>query len=218
MTDTSVGALIKSAYPAQYYATKGENALSTLMDVWSGKTITGQAVDLLSIPAVSSLVALSAAQWALASVPSVTGQSNIFVTGSALTYPDRYYCDKNSPCAVYDMWGFSSAPTSPALADLYPITADAYADRQQNPRQQYYDTTTGKLADYVPPVVVVPLADRAAAEVSGWIQSQINYAAAMGETFSDAMKAYVKAVQAIASGTDKTSTALPDRPTDIFIS
>lgn len=216
MADTSVGALIKSAYPAQYYATKGENALSTLMDVWNGKTITAQTVDLLSIPAVSSLVALSAAQWALASVPSVTGQFNIFVTGSAITYPDRYYCDKNSPCAVYDMWGFSSAATSPALADLYPITADAYADRQQNPRQQYYNTTTGALADYVPPVVVVPLAERAAAEISGWVQSQINYAAAMGETFSDPMKTYVKAISAIANGTDTSSTVLPDRPTVIM--
>ncbi|NSL92908.1 hypothetical protein [Acetobacter syzygii] len=216
MADTSVGALIKSAYPAQYYATKGENALSTLMDIWDGKTITGQTVDLLSIPAVSSLVALSAAQWALASVPSVTGQFNVFLTGSAITYPDRYYCDKNSPCAVYDMWGFSSAATSPALADLYPITADAYADRQQNPRQQYYNTTTGALADYVPPVVVVPLAERAAAEISGWVQSQINYAAAMGEVFSDAMKTYVKAISAIANGTDTTSTTLPDRPTVIM--
>lgn len=67
-----------------------------------------------------------------------------------------------------------------------------------------------------PPAAVVPLKDQAASENANWIQSQINEASVMGETFSDAMKAYVKEVRAIASGADTTSTALPARPSDIM--
>lgn len=216
MTDTSVSALVQGAYPAQYYAVIDGGKLGVLLDVWSGRSISGQTFNILTLPAASALIALTADQWSLASVPSRTGSSNIFLTGSAISYPDRYYCDKGSPCQVYDMWGYSAAPSEPVLADLYPITSAEYEDRQINYRQQYYNTTTGKLADYVAPVVPVPLKDQASAEVSGWIQSQINYAAAMGEAFTDAMKSYVKAVSAIASGADTTSTALPARPTDIM--
>lgn len=67
-----------------------------------------------------------------------------------------------------------------------------------------------------PPAAVIPLKDQAASENANWIQSQINEASVMGETFSDAMKAYVKEVRAIASGADTTSTALPARPSDIM--
>ncbi|QHC36417.1 hypothetical protein [Komagataeibacter xylinus] len=49
-----------------------------------------------------------------------------------------------------------------------------------------------------------------------WIQQQASLAAAMGETFTADMKAYVLAVSAIASGTDTTSTALPAQPTDVM--
>lgn len=41
-------------------------------------------------------------------------------------------------------------------------------------------------------------------------------AAAMGETFTDDMKSYVKAVKAIADGSDVTSKKLPDRPASIM--
>lgn len=216
MTDTSISALIQAAYPARYYASVDNGALQMLMDIWAGKTIAGYALNLLTVPPASSLVALTETQWTLAAVPAKSGLSNIFVTNNAINYPDRFYCDRTVNCGVYDMWGFSSPPAGPVLADLYSITADEYADRQTNPRAQFYDTTTGKLADYIVPVVPVPLKDQASAENTGWIQSQINDAAAMGETFTDAMKAYVKAVRAIASGADTTSTALPARPTDIM--
>lgn len=78
-------------------------------------------------------------------------------------------------------------------------------------------TTLGSIDDTTytadkPPAPVVSLKDQAISENAGWIRSQINDAAAMGETFTDTMKAYVKAVRAIADGSDTTSVVLPARP------
>jgi hypothetical protein len=73
----------------------------------------------------------------------------------------------------------------------------------------------GQLVDYAPPVVPVPLKTQAAT-AQAWIQQQANLATAMGEVFTADMKAYVKAIAAIASGTDTTSTALPAQPTDVM--
>lgn len=50
-----------------------------------------------------------------------------------------------------------------------------------------------------------------------WIQQQASLAAAMGEVFTTDMKAYVKAINAIASGADTTSTALPAQPADVMV-
>jgi hypothetical protein len=68
-----------------------------------------------------------------------------------------------------------------------------------------------------PPAPIVTLKEQATA-VQAWIQQQANLAAAMGEVFTADMKDYVKAINAIASGADTTSTALPARPTDILTS
>lgn len=67
-------------------------------------------------------------------------------------------------------------------------------------------------APEVPTLTLVQQAQNAKA----WIQQQANLAAAMGEVFTADMKAYVKAITAIASGTDTTSTALPAQPADVM--
>lgn len=208
---------IKAAYPAQYYGDSSAGYLtrSTLIDVWNGVTQDKQSVNLLSLPAATDLLALTSDQWTLANVAEVTGHFIIPVSSGAITYPQRFYCDKNSPCAVSDMWGFSVPATEPPLSDLYSITASAYTDRQANPRQQTYDTVSGKLVDYVPPIVPQTLAEQASSE-KAWILQQANLAAAMGQTFSAEMKAYVTAINAIAAGTDTTCTALPVRPDTIM--
>ena len=56
-----------------------------------------------------------------------------------------------------------------------------------------------------------------ATTTQAWIQQQASLAAAMGEVFTADMKAYVKAIAAIANGTDTTSTVLPAQPTDVMI-
>lgn len=55
-----------------------------------------------------------------------------------------------------------------------------------------------------------------ATSAQAWIQQQANLAGAMGEVFTADMKAYVLAINAIANGTDTTSTALPAQPTDVM--
>ncbi|MFT8335096.1 MAG: hypothetical protein ABF628_02855 [Acetobacter orientalis] len=213
---TTVLDLIKGAYPSQYAGIIQEGRVLTALDVWSGRQYNGSAFNVLGLPAAADMCPLSAEQWGILGIQSISGMLNLFVKDKALIYPNRFYCDKQKPCSVYDMWGFSSVDGLPAPADLYGISAEEYADRQQNYRAQYYDTAAGKLADYVAPVVVIPLKDQAASENSGWVQAQISEAVAMGETFSDAMKTYVKAIRAIANGSDTTSTALPARPETVF--
>lgn len=208
---------IKEAYPKQYYGTPSTdgNSVTDVINVWTASSVLGRQIDLLGLPAASALVPMTEAQSNLAAVSGRTGYLTIPARNLTLQYPARFYCDKNTPTAVYDMWGFSSAPAEPALSDLYAITTADYFDRQDNPRQQYYDTASGKLADYTPPVVAPTLSGLAASE-QAWIQQQANLAAAMGQTFTADMRAYVAAINAIAAGTDTTSTMLPARPGTIM--
>jgi hypothetical protein len=62
---------------------------------------------------------------------------------------------------------------------------------------------------------VIPLKTQATSAMV-WIQQQANLASAMGQVFTVDMKAYVKAIAAIASGTDTTSTALPVQPANVM--
>lgn len=207
---------IKAVYPAQYYGipdTVGA-VLSDVIDVWNAQSVYGNIVDILTLPAASSLTSLTAGEATLAGIASITGYRNIPVENLILQYPGRFYCDKNSPCAVYDMWGFSSPPTSPVAVDLYSITAAEYADRQANPRQQYYDTATGVLADYVAPVVEPTLAERAATALASARTYVSNNYTMLNEATPDTWVTYLKALMAIINGTDTTSTALPASPLD----
>ncbi|MFT8419208.1 MAG: hypothetical protein ABF636_10340 [Acetobacter sp.] len=203
---------IKSAYPDQYYATVSAGAVDQLIDAWASQKTNG-----LPLPAASGMIVVTSDQWGLAQVPSYSGSLKISVSGTTIQYPARFYCDKNTPCSVFDMWGYSNVTSATAIGDLYAITPAQYADRLLNPRNQYYNAATGQLADYVPPPVVIPLKTQAASAMV-WIQQQANLASAMGQVFTADMKAYVKAIAAIANGTDTTSTALPERPIDILAS
>lgn len=73
----------------------------------------------------------------------------------------------------------------------------------------------GTIVPYTQPIAVVPLKTQAQ-NAKVWINQQANLAAAMGETFTADMKAYVLAINVIANGTDTTSTALPAQPTDVM--
>lgn len=135
-------------------------------------------------------------------------------------YPDRYYAsyDKTAsqPTAVtgwYDTWDMSSVSNVPAASDMIVVTESEWNDIS-------FRVSIGKgvkdgvIVDYTSEVTV-PIKTQAANELT-WISSEASLASAMGETFTDAMKAYVKAIQAIANGTDTASASLPDRPTDIM--
>lgn len=130
-------------------------------------------------------------------------------------YPDRYYATMDKPCAWYDMWAFPSTDGLPAASTLFAMTADQWAAKGGNAGTRSMAVVNGQLVDYAPPVVPVPLKTQAAT-AQAWIQQQANLAAAMGETFTADMKAYVQAIAAIANGTDTTSTALPVKPSDVM--
>jgi len=210
---------IKATYPARYYATTDGSVVTGVLDVWAGTTNSVQAqINVLAVPAVSDLIALTADQFA-----ETVGATNIPVSGGALVYASRYVAKFDhtaaQPAAVtgwYDLWTLGSHKNLPALDDLLLLSASDwqalggdYADKGNKGVQD------GKLIDYRPPPVPVPLPDQAKSE-QAWIQYQVNLAAAMGEAFTDPMRIYVKAIAAIADGTDTASTALPTRPDPIM--
>lgn len=225
MTNTTATDLsaIKAAYPSQYYGQydttqTGITTLSAVLDVWNGVTVSGASFNVPELPAASSLVPLTADQFALAK-----SASNIWVQNGALVYAARYYASYDTtasqPTPVtgwYDTWGMSSIAKVPAPSAMIVVSADDWNDTESFRLPTGKGVQNGEIIDYTPPAVVVPLATQAQSEMSGWIAQQASMAAAMGETFTASMKAYVKAVRAIATGEDKTSTTLPTRPTDIF--
>ena len=130
-------------------------------------------------------------------------------------YPDRYYATMDKPCAWYDMWAFPSTDGLPAASTLFAMTAEQWAAKGGSTGTKSMAVINGQLVDYAPPTVPVPLKTQATT-AQAWIQQQANLATAMGEVFTADMKAYVKAIAAIANGTDTTSTALPAQPSDVM--
>ena len=140
------------------------------------------------------------------------------VASAATRYPERYYVSFDSasaqPTSVlgwFDMWDMSNLVNVPSQENLVAITSEEWGARQLSG----VGVQEGKLVAYTPPVPKVSLPTQAQNELS-WIYTQGNLAAASGKKFTDAMKVYVDAIQAIANGTDTTSTALPARPSVIM--
>ncbi|MCP1229434.1 hypothetical protein [Acetobacter fabarum] len=94
-------------------------------------------------------------------------------------------------------------------------TAAVPDDVWKNRATGYWQVKNGVFSQYTPPTVTVPLKTQAVS-AQAWIQQQANLASAMAEVFTADMKAYVKAIAAIANGTDTTSTALPAQPADVM--
>ncbi|WP_338332146.1 hypothetical protein [Acetobacter sp. LMG 32666] len=133
------------------------------------------------------------------------------------TYPNRYYAQYDTSAAQptpvlgwLDMSIYSDTSGFPPASDLLPITQAQFSARTAGP----YGVSNGALVQYAPPAPVIPLKTQAQT-AQAWVQQQASLAAAMGEVFTADMKAYVKAIAAIADGTDTTSTVLPAQPTDV---
>lgn len=132
----------------------------------------------------------------------------------------RYYAQYNSsapsPAPVtgwFDTALFGPGAELPAASNLLLLTEQQFSQRTSGS----WAVSGGALVPYTPPVVTVSLKMQAVS-AQAWVQQQATLASAMGEVFTEDMKDYVKAVNAIASGADTTSTALPARPTDILTS
>ena len=129
-------------------------------------------------------------------------------------YPARYYVQYDSTGYIthwFDTWEMGNLNEVPPATSMLPVT-----EAQWNDPSVHAALGMGvKNGAIVAMAFTVPLATQAQAELS-WISQQASLASAMGETFTDAMRSYVKAIQAIASGTDTTSTDLPPRPNPIM--
>lgn len=138
-------------------------------------------------------------------------------------YPARYYASYDTSAAQptsvtgwYDVWSMSDVSNVPAASTMIAISESDWNNTSTFHLPIGKGVQNGEIIDYTPPAVVVPLATQAQSEMSGWISQQASIAVAMGETFTADMKTYVKTIQAIATGADKTSTTLPTRPTDVI--
>lgn len=124
----------------------------------------------------------------------------------------KYYASFNPELSPAPIAGFYDASKNPDLDYTHgfiEITEEQYKNRNEG----LFAVTDGVFGPYTPPPVVVSLKSRARAEQT-WIYQQAALVSAMGETFTDEMKAYVKAIQAIATGADTSSTELPQRPSE----
>lgn len=212
-----------TAYPNQYYG-KYDSASGLLIvpvfDVWNGVDSNGRPInDTAIVDTAVNMVPLTAAQVSLIKRGTDTGYLNIPVDAATKTlkYPDRYYCNENSPAAFYDMWGFSRIP--PISTELHAVSTDIWDARMASAltglKQYVWDKSSNQLVDYVPPVRVVPLKTRAATALASARTYVNNNYTILNEPTPTEWVTYLKALMAIANGTDTTSTVLPTAPTAI---
>lgn len=221
MTDTTTTDLsaIKAAYPSQYYGQydttqTGITTLSAVLDVWNGVTVSGTSFNVLGLPAASSLVPLTADQFALAK-----SASNIWVQNGALVYAARYYASYDTTAAQptpvtgwYDTWGMSDTSAVPPASDMIPISETDWNNTDEFRLPVGRGVQGGKIIDYTPPSMPLPLKTQAASALATARTYVNNNYTMLNEATPDAWVTYLKALMAIAGGTDTTSTALPARP------
>ena len=117
-----------------------------------------------------------------------------------------------------DIASDSDPSNYPDPTTLTPIS-DADWQRQYNqmPRPQWWQIKDGKLTEYTTPPVLVPLKDQAVAALQRGRMNVYNNYGIIGEPTPVSWVAYLKALMAIANGTDTTSTTLPTAPSDGII-
>ncbi len=213
--------LLKTGYPSQYYgvASATTGTLSQVIDVWDSADVRGQTIKISDLLAASSLVPLTAEQFAMAA-----SAQNIWsdATTNTLTYPARYYASYDTTAAQptpvtgwYDTWDMSATTSIPAASAMIAIAAADWSNQTTFRISSGRGVENGAIIDYTPAPAAVPLKTQAETQLT-WINQQASLAGAMGQTFTADMKAYVAAIQGIANGTDTTSTALPAEPTDVM--
>lgn len=128
-------------------------------------------------------------------------------TDAKTLYPSRYYAATDKP-GWYDTWSLDSLDHVPAVSNLLALTEDEWISNRGTSKIG----KNGKLVDYVTPAPDIPLPTQAAAELKNARVTVWNEYGALNEPTPDTWVAYLKALMAIANGTDTTSTALPAAP------
>lgn len=213
-TNLTGSEVIATAWPARYYAAydttaTGVTLVTALYDVQSAQTV------VQNLPAAATMIALTEDQWTMAN-----GAKSIWVQSGSLLYPARYYASYDTTAAQptpvvgwYDTWGLSSVSDVPAASSMLPISASDWANTTtfHIPTRGVQD---GKIIDYTPPAAPVPLATQAQSALASARQTVWDEYGSLNETTPDNWVTYLKALMAIANGTDTTSQALPVHPAD----
>ncbi|MGY6769524.1 hypothetical protein [Komagataeibacter sp. NFXK3] len=133
-------------------------------------------------------------------------------------YPARYYAAYDATAAQptpvtgwYDVWSMNDVTAVPAASAMIALTEAQWAARL--PTGQ--GVQAGAIVSYTPPAVVVPLKTQAQNALTAAASSTWQAYGMYGETTPADVVTYLKALQAIANGTDTTSTALPAAPADL---
>ena len=142
------------------------------------------------------------------------------MTDVKVAYPDRYYASydttANQPTPVtgwYDTRDMSNVSNVPAATDMIPISESDWNNGDTFRLPVGRGVLNGKIIDYTPPVPPVPIATQAeTALVSARTYVNNNYTM-LNEATPTEWVVYLKALMAIANGTDTTSTTLPTAPT-----
>lgn len=137
-------------------------------------------------------------------------------------YPDRYYASYDlkatQPTIVtgwYNTGDMGSLDNVPDASDMIVITTDQWNDPTfRLPSGK--GVQDGKIIDYTPPIPTVPLKTQATTALATARTYVNNNYTMLNEATPDEWVAYLKALMVIANGTDTTSTALPDKPTDVM--
>lgn len=218
MTDTTALAAIQAAYPSRYYGQydttqPGVTTLTTVMDVWNGQSVSGAPFNVLVLPAADTMVPLTAEQFALAATAK-----NIWVKNGTLLYPARYYASYDTTAAQptivsawCDTWGMSDLAVLATASDMIAVSATDW-DSTTFCLPNGKGVKDGAIIDYEPPAPAVPMATQAASALTTARTYVNNNYTMLNEATPDAWVTYLKALMAIANGTDTTSTALPASP------
>jgi len=202
---------LKAAYPAQYYGlcdagASGISSLITAVDAWVVNGVYAGA----NLPAAATMIALTAAQYALAQ-----GASSIPVQGGALLYPARYYASYDIAAAQpthvtgwFDSWDMTSLTAVPAATAMVALSPAQWADPALR-MASGKGVQGGAIVDCIQTDTLPVRAQAALNSARAYVQ---NTYLILNEATPDAWVAYIKALMAIANGTDTAATALPVQP------
>ncbi len=202
---------LKAAYPAQYYglcdsAASGVSSLITAVDAWAVNGVYAGA----NLPAAAAMIALTAGQYALAQ-----GASSIPVQGGALLYPARYYASYDTTAAQpthvtgwFDSWDMTSLTAVPAATAMVALSPAQWADPALR-MASGKGVQGGAIVECIQTDTLPVQAQAALNAARAYVQ---NTYLILNEATPDAWVAYIKALMAIANGSDTAATALPAQP------
>lgn len=129
-------------------------------------------------------------------------------------YPAQYYATFDAPAQFWDAWDVSDISVIPAPEKLFPMTLEQWNEKGGASGPQKLKVVSGNtLIDYVPPVQLIPLKTQAKSALAIARQTVWDEFGSINETTPVPWVDYLKALMAIANGTDTTSTKLPTAPT-----